>query len=339
LPEIFDLEPAKENLRVQRWVVIVAILLFIIKILAYFLTHSIAILTDALESTVNVIAGFIGFYSLYVSAKPRDIDHPYGHGKAEFLSSAVEGVLIIVAGLIIIYEGTRKLLHPAPLEQLDYGIVLIVLSAIINYVMGFIAIKKGRKNKSLALESSGRHLQSDTYSTLAIIGGLVLIYFTKLEFIDSLVAMLMSCIIIFIGYRITRKSIAGIMDEADQKILTELVEFLNKHRRPNWIDVHNLRVIKFGSILHVDCHLTVPWYLNVLEAHKETEALTKLIRNEFGETMEFFVHVDGCIEPSCPICNKDDCDQRQHAFQEKINWTLENIISDKKHRIPPYHEA
>jgi cation diffusion facilitator family transporter len=339
LPEIFDLEPAKENLMVQRWVVIVAILLFIMKIVAYVLTHSIAILTDALESTVNVIAGFIGFYSLYVSAKPRDRDHPYGHGKAEFLSAAVEGVLIIIAGMVIIYEATNKLLHPSPLEQLDYGIVLIVLSALINYLMGFVAIRKGRKNKSLALESSGRHLQSDTYSTLAIIAGLVLIYFTKLDFIDSIVAMLMACIIIFIGYRITRKSIAGIMDEADLKILTELVELLNRNRRPNWVDVHNLRVIKFGSILHVDCHLTVPWYLNVLEAHKETEALTRLIRNEFGETMEFFVHVDGCIEPSCPICGKEDCAERQHAFQEKINWTLENIISDKKHRIQPFHEA
>jgi cation diffusion facilitator family transporter len=217
--------------------------------------------------------------------------------------------------------------------------MLIAASALINYLMGFIAIKKGRKNKSLALESSGRHLQSDTYSTLAIIAGLVLIYFTKLEFIDSIVAMLMSCIIIFIGYRITRKSIAGIMDEADLKILTELVELLNRHRRPNWIDVHNLRVIKFGSILHVDCHLTVPWYLNVLEAHKETEALTRLIRNQFGETMEFFVHVDGCIESSCPICSKEDCQQRQHAFQERIKWTHENIISDKKHRILPFYEA
>ena len=339
MPEIFVLEPAKENLRVQRWVVFVAILLFIIKIVAYFLAHSIAILTDALESTVNVIAGFIGFYSLYVSAKPRDRDHPYGHGKAEFLSSAIEGVLIIIAGLVIIYEATNKLLNPSHLHQLHYGITLIVLSAIINYVMGFIAIRKGKKNKSLALESSGRHLQSDTYSTLAIIAGLVLIYFTKLEFIDSIVAILMACIIIFIGYRITRKSIAGIMDEADLKILTELVELLNRHRRPNWIDVHNLRVIKFGSVLHVDCHLTVPWYLNVLEAHKETEALTRLIRNKFGEMMEFFVHVDGCIEPSCPICSKDDCQERLHPFQEKINWTLENLISDKKHRIHPVREA
>jgi len=339
LSEIFDLEPAKENLSVQRWVVIVAILLFIIKIVAYFLTHSIAILTDALESTVNVIAGLIGFYSLYISAKPRDRDHPYGHGKAEFLSSAVEGVLIIIAGLVIIYEATNKLLHPAHLEQLDYGIILVAFSALLNYLMGFIALRKGRKNKSLALESSGRHLQSDTYSTLAIIAGLAMIYFTKLEFIDSIIAMLMACIILFIGYRITRKSIAGIMDEADLKILTQLVELLNKHRRPNWIDVHNLRVIKFGSVLHVDCHLTVPWYLNVLEAHKETEALSRLIRNQFGETMEFFVHVDGCIEPSCPICTKIDCHQRQHAFEKKINWTLENLISDKKHRIQAFNEA
>jgi cation diffusion facilitator family transporter len=311
--------------------VIVAIILFVLKIFAYFLTLSVAILTDALESTVNVISGIIGFYSLYVAAKPRDRDHPYGHGKAEFLSSAVEGVLIIIAGLIIIYEATNKLLHPAQLKKLDYGIILIGFSAIFNFVMGYIAVKKGKQNKSLALESSGRHLQSDTYSTLAIIGGLILIYFTKIEALDSIVAILMSFLIIWVGYRITRKSIAGIMDEADQKILGELVLLLNKYRRTNWIDVHNLRVIKFGSILHVDCHLTVPWFLNVLEAHQETEELTRQIMNQFGEMMEFFVHVDGCGDFSCPICIKEDCPVRQHPFQEKIKWTLENILIDKKH--------
>ena len=325
------MEPGKENLRVQRWIVIVAIILFVLKIFAYFLTLSVAILTDALESIVNVISGIIGFYSLYVAAKPRDRDHPYGHGKAEFLSSAVEGVLIIIAGLIIIYEAIHKLLHPGQLKKLDYGIILIGLSAVFNFVMGYFAVKKGKKNKSLALESSGRHLQSDTYSTLAIIAGLILIYYTKIEALDSIVAILMSFLIIWVGYRISRKSVAGIMDEADQKILGELVQLLNQYRRPNWIDVHNLRVIKFGSILHVDCHLTVPWYLNVLEAHQETEELTRLIMNQFGEMMEFFVHVDGCGDFSCPICIKEDCQVRQHRFQEKIEWTLENILTDKKH--------
>ena len=325
------MEPGKENLRVQRWIVIVAIILFVLKIFAYFLTLSVAILTDALESTVNVISGIIGFYSLYVAAKPRDRDHPYGHGKAEFLSSAIEGVLIIIAGLIIIYEAIHKLLHPGQLKKLDYGIILIGLSAVFNFVMGHVAVKKGKKNKSLALESSGRHLQSDTYSTLAIIAGLILIYYTKIEALDSIVAILMSFLIIWVGYRISRKSVAGIMDEADQKILGELVQLLNQNRRPNWIDVHNLRVIKFGSILHVDCHLTVPWYLNVHEAHQETEELTRLIMNQFGEMMEFFVHVDGCGDFSCPICIKGDCQVRQHPFQEKIEWTFENILTDKKH--------
>lgn len=327
------MEQGKENLRVQRWVVMVAIVLFVLKIVAYFLTKSIAVLTDALESTVNVIAGIIGLYSLYVSAKPKDADHPYGHGKAEFLSAAIEGTLIMVAGLIIIYEAGYNLFNTHTLEKLDYGILIVALSGLINFIMGQIAIRKGRKNKSLALEASGRHLQSDTYSTAAVICGLILIYFTNIQQIDSIVAIIMSFIIMFVGYRITRKSIAGIMDEADEKILSQLVDLLNHNRRPNWIDIHNLRVIKFGSVLHVDCHLTVPWYLNVQESHEETEKLMNLIQHEFGESMEFFVHVDACKDFSCPICTINDCKVRLHPFQKMITWTPENIISDKNHLL------
>jgi cation diffusion facilitator family transporter len=317
----------------QRWLVITACFLFLLKIVAWYLTKSVAILTDALESIVNIIAAFIGIYSLYISAKPRDENHPYGHGKAEFLSAAIEGVLIMIAGIFIIYESIRHLLFPLPLQQLDYGIILVAISAVINFGVGYIAKKRGIKNKSIALEASGRHLQSDTYSTIAIITGLTLIYFTGLQQIDSIVAIIISFIIIFVGYRITRKSIAGIMDEADKKILSRLVDFLNQYRNQNWIDIHNLRVIKFGSVLHVDCHLTVPWYLNVRESHIEIEKLTQFIENEFGESMEFFVHADDCVESSCPICLKDDCHVRQHPFTKKIEWTLENIIPNQKHQL------
>src|SRR5690242_18734071 len=114
--------------------------------------------------------------------------------------------------------------------------------------MGYVAIKRGKKSDSLALEASGRHLQSDTYSTIAIIASLVLIYFTNIQQIDSIVAIIISIVILIIGYRITRRSIAGIMDEADKKILTQMVQLLNQHRRENWVDIHNLRVIKFGSV-------------------------------------------------------------------------------------------
>jgi len=166
-----SLDSHQTNLRVQKWVVTVAIVLFILKITAWFLTNSVSILTDALESTVNVIAGLIGWYSLYVAAKPRDVDHPYGHGKAEFISAAVEGTLIVIAGLIIIYEAVLNFLHPHPIQKLDYGIVLVAISAIINFIMGNIAIRRGQKNNSLALIASGKHLKSDTYSTIGIIVG------------------------------------------------------------------------------------------------------------------------------------------------------------------------
>src|ERR1700712_3904714 len=185
------------------------------KVIAWYLTGSVAILTDALESTVNVVAGLIGVYSLYVSAKPKDTDHPYGHGKAEFLSAAVEGTLISVAGVIIVYEAVNNLLHPHTIQKLDYGIWIVAITAVINYVAGSICIKTGKKNNSLALTASGRHLQSDTYSTLGIIAGLLLLYFLKLWWIDSAVAILFAFIIFFTGYRIVRSSVSGIMDEAD----------------------------------------------------------------------------------------------------------------------------
>ena len=329
------LEKGKENLRIQLLILIIACILFALKIASWYITRSVAILTDALESIVNVIAGSTGFYALYLSAKPRDENHPYGHGKAEFLSAAIEGILIVVAGFIIIMEAIRNLIHPHDLQKLDFGILLIGISALINFITGFVAVRKGKRNKSMALEASGRHLQSDTYSTLAIIGGLVLIYFTKIRQIDGAVAILMSFIIIITGYRITRKSIAGIMDEADQKILAQMLALLNQHRHlhQNWIDLHNLRVIKFGSVLHVDCHLTVPWYLNVQESHEEIDKLTALIMGEFGESMEFFVHADGCIESSCPVCTKKDCPVRKHTFVERMDWSLENVFSDEKHRL------
>lgn len=327
------MQTGQQNLRLQKIITFIGIVLFIMKVVAWYLTRSVAILTDALESTVNVVAGLIGIYSLYVSAKPKDSDHPYGHGKAEFLSAAIEGTLISVAGIIIVYEAINNLLHPHPIQQLDYGIWIVAFTAIINYVTGSVCINTGKKNNSLALMASGKHLQSDTYSTIGIIAGLVLLYYLKLWWIDSAVAILFAFIIMFTGYKIVRTSVAGIMDEADTHLLKKLVVMLNTNRKPNWIDVHNLRIIKYGGTIHLDCHLTVPWYLNMHEAHREIDALAALVKNEYGESMELFVHSDGCLDFSCSICTKTDCSVRQHSLQKKIEWTMENIVSNVKHSI------
>jgi cation diffusion facilitator family transporter len=321
------------NYRLQKIVVTVAVILFILKIIAWWLTRSVAVLTDALESTVNVVAGFISLYSLFVAAKPRDKEHPYGHGKAEFISAAVEGSLVAMAGLVIIYEAIDNILHPHIIQKLDTGMIIIGSTAIINYVTGWYTIKTGTKNNSLALVASGKHLQSDTYSTIGIIGGMALIFLTGWTWLDSAVAIGFAFFIIYTGYTIIRSSLAGIMDEADYALLDKLVSRINENRQENWVDLHNLRIIKFGPVIHVDCHLTVPWFFNVHQAHKEIDAFSDIARNEFGESVELFVHADGCLDFSCKICNKSNCTERKHPFQKTIEWEVHNISSDEKHRL------
>jgi len=325
--------PEKENLRVQKWVAAVSLLLMLIKVTAYYITQSVAILTDALESMVNVAAGFLGLYSLYVAAKPRDEDHPYGHGKAEFLSAGVEGSLILVAGAIIIYKSAFRLFDGGEAEKIDKGIYLIAFTAIVNAAFGLVALRRGKKNNSIALMASGKHLLSDTWTTAGIIVGLIILHFTGWAWMDAAVAILFGLIIIYTGYKIVRGSIAGIMDEADVEVLTRLVNQLNRNRRINWVDLHNLRTIKYGAVLHVDCHLTVPWYLNVHEAHREIDALEALVKEEFGPAIELFVHSDGCLPFSCKICAKHECAVRQHPFEGQVEWTLRNISQNQKHSI------
>jgi cation diffusion facilitator family transporter len=309
------------------------VVLFLTKIIAYQFTHSLAILSDALESIVNVIAGFIGLYSLYVAAKPRDMEHPYGHGKAEFVSAAIEGGLIVAAGIMIVYETVLNFVQESPIQQLDTGLILIGITAVINFIAGTICINIGKRNTSLALQASGKHLQIDTYSTLGIIAGLIVILFTQQYWLDKVIALGMSILIIYNGYKIIRTSLAGIMDEADMQLLNRFVKVLNENRQENWVDLHNLRVIKYGSLLHVDCHFTVPWYLNVHEAHREIDALAALIKQQFGDAIELFVHTDGCLPFSCTICTKTDCEVRQQPMKGRLDWTLKNIISNEKHRL------
>ena len=323
---------AKQNLEVQKRLTAIIVLLFIIKLVAWYLTNSVAILTDALEYTINVIAGFIGLYSLYLSSKPRDEDHPYGHGRAEFISAAVEGTLMIVSAFIIVYEAINNLKHPHTIEKLDYGILLVLLTAVINYVVGFYSVKRGSENNSLPLIAAGRHMQSDTYATIGVLIGLVLLFFYKFPWIDSAVALVFALIIVVSGYKILRSSIAGIMDEADNELLEKVIKVLNEKRRENWIDLHNLRIIKYGSVIHLDCHITIPWYFNIHQGHNEVKILEDIVRENFGDSVELFVHTDGCLDFSCKVCTKHDCTVRQSPLIKKIEWNVENISSNQKHK-------
>lgn len=321
----------KQNFKLQLIIALVGIGLFIVKLVAWHMTHSVAILTDALESTINVVAAFVGLYSLHYAHQPKDVNHPYGHGKIEFLSAGIEGTLICLAGIGIIYQAIVNLIHPPEIHQIDLGIILVSVTAVINFAMGTVAVKLGARNKSAALAASGKHLQTDTYSTLGIVFGLVLMTMTGQQWIDSASALLFGGLVVFTSFRILRSSVAGIMDEADHSLIKEIVTFINEHRRENWIDLHNLRIIKYGSVLHFDMHLTMPWYLDIEEAHIEQEILAQLLRQKYGAHVEIFAHIDPCRDFSCRLCTKQKCTVRQHSFEKKVVWTAENTSQNHKH--------
>lgn len=322
-----------ENLRLQCLVVVASIVLFGTKIYAWYLTGSVAIFTDAMESTVNVITGLIGLYSLYLSSLPKDKNHPYGHGKVEFLSASVEGTLITLAGIFIIHKAIMQYNKPITIQKLDVGIAIILGTAVVNFIIGRMAVDTGNKNNSLALVASGQHLKSDSYSSLGILIGLIALRITGIGWIDGTVAIVFALIIIREGIKILRASVAGIMDEADLKIINRLVKVLNENKHQHWIDLHNLRIIKYGATLHMDCHLTIPWYFNIHEGHAEVDRLEKLVKSNFNESIELFVHTDGCLDFSCKICVISDCAVRKNAFVERLEWNLENISLNSKHRL------
>lgn len=326
-------EKSNANIAFQKWIAFVGVLLFVGKIIAWKLTNSDAVFSDAMESIVNVISAFMGLYSLYLAAKPRDENHPYGHGKVEFVTSAIEGSLISIAGVMIIYEGTNSLISGKILGKLDLGIWIIAATAVINYVVGYISIQKGKKENSIVLVSSGKHLQSDTITTLGVVTSLILVYFTDLVWIDSFVALILGIYIITIGYKIIRKSLSGIMDEADPEMLTRLAKFLNENRKKEWIDIHNMKIQQFGSRLHIDAHITLPWYFELRTAHDEMEDVIKLIAKNTDRSVEFNFHMDDCKPTSCAICQIFECPVRQHAFTKKIEWNGDNISQPDKHTL------
>ncbi|PZU91610.1 MAG: cation diffusion facilitator family transporter [Chryseobacterium sp.] len=321
------------NIAFQKWIAVAGVILFAGKLVAWKLTNSDAVFSDAMESIVNVISAFLGLYSLYLAAKPKDENHPYGHGKVEFVTSAIEGSLISIAGVMIIYEGTNSLISGKVLEKLDLGIWIIAATAIINYIIGYISIQKGKKENSIVLVSSGKHLQSDTITTFGVVLSLILVSITKLVWIDSVVALSLGIYIIVIGYKIIRKSLSGIMDEADPEMLDRLASFLNESRKPEWIDVHNMKIQQFGSRLHIDAHLTLPWYFELRTAHDEMEEVIKLIAKNTDRSVEFNFHMDDCKPTSCAICQIFECPVRQHVFTKKIEWNGENISQPDKHTI------
>ncbi len=332
-----EMEEHKLKQRVQLVVLLVSCLILAGKFVAYFITHSVGILTDAMESIVNVVAGAISLLSLYIAARPKDTTHPFGHGKIELISASIEGLLIVLAGGLIIYEGIHRLIVPAEIRQLDLGIYIIAASGVVNYLAGWCAIRVGRKHNSMALVAEGKHLQSDSYSTLGLLVGLGLLYFTQIQWIDSAIAIVFGVIIIVTGVGILWKTMDNLLDKADMELLEDVARTLNEAQNDEWIDIHNAKILKYGSRIHLDCDLTIPWFYTITQGHQIADDFKDVLRSKYADRITFNIHIDPCnvSRVKCGHCACETCAYRQKPFEGKEIVTVGDFVQEEQEKESP----
>src|SRR5665648_859125 len=226
--------------------------LMAIKFLAFYLTGSAAILSDALESIINVVAAGFALGSIIIAAKRPDPDHPYGHGKVEYFSAGFEGALIVLAALAIFYEAWPRLLAPQAIPKLEKGLLLILGAALVNLILGMVLLMLGRRTKSVVLIADGKHVLTDVITTVGVVLGLVGVYFTGWNWLDGAVAILVGLNILVTGARLVHQAAAGLMDTSDPELLEEICRVIAEQRRPMWIDIHQLRGRRARTRVFID---------------------------------------------------------------------------------------
>lgn len=328
-----DAKPSKVEPRKKAILIAlsVSMVLMLAKFLAYLITHSNAILTDAAESIVNVLASSFAFYSIYLATVPKDTNHPYGHGKVEFFSAFLEGALITIAGVIIIFKSGYDLIYPQPILRLFEGAAIIGATGLVNMLTGYYLIREGKSQRSITLEADGRHLLTDAVTSAGLVAGVVLIRLTGLYWLDGVISILLGIYIVHNGYKLTRRSVGGLMDESDLELVKEIVALMQKNRQDPWIDVHNLRAQQYGADLHIDCHVTLPYYFDLNQVHHEISAIDEMINGNASGKTELFIHADPCLPDCCNYCHMKECPVRAEVFRNEITWTIDNVTKNKKH--------
>lgn len=271
---------------------VIGCLMFVIKVGAYLLTGSAAILSDAAESVVHVAAVFFAAYSLRLSYKPADDDHLYGHSKIAFFSAGFEGAMIILAALYIIYESIHKWITGLHLENLGYGALLTAAATLINGALGGYLVWLGRRKRSLILEANGKHVLTDCWTSAAVLVGVGLTLFTQWLPWDPICGILMAVNILVAGGGLIRSAMAGLMDQADPAAHRQLVELLNRETTQRGLSYHALRHRSVGDAHWVELHLLFPEGTLLAEAHRTATA----IENVIEASMQPRAHVTSHLE-------------------------------------------
>lgn len=324
-------ELSQKEQRSRKWAAVVSlvvgIFLMLTKFWAHNLTNSQAIFSDAMESIVNVVAAGLALFVIYYASKPLDKDHPYGHGKVEYFSSAFEGGLITFAAVLIVVDAVKKYFSGNELTELSLGLVIVCAAGIANLLLGLFLIQQGKKNGSTALRASGKHVITDFWSSVIIILGLAVVVLTGLHWLDSVLAFLVGCYLAYEGVKLVRESIGGLMDEEDLSVLEDLSKIFDSVEFRGIIQIHHVRVIRSGWYHHIDAHVVLPEFWDVNTVHDVMLQFEKaVIKNyKFGGEMNF--HVDPCRRVYCKNCDLANCSVREEPFHEKIHNTVEHLRS------------
>ncbi len=307
--------------------------LILAKFGAWWVTESTAILSDALESIINVVTSGFALYAVWLSARPRDEDHPYGHGKVEYVSAAIEGALILSAAVAILVVAVPRFWRPSDLDRLDLGAALISVIGIVTLVMGTLIRNAGRRLESPTIEADGAHLRADAVTTFGVLVGVILVRFTGVVWLDPLTAVVVAGSLVFTGIRIMRTAVGGLMDEADPALLDEIGDTLARVRRPGWVTPHHAKVHRLGQAIHVDMHLVFPRYWSLSQAHDASEEIEAALQARFGERTEAMVHMEPCTDQSCTYCDAPQCPVRAAEFIARRRWDHTTIA--RTHRAQP----
>lgn len=275
------------------WLSIAAALVTIaLKASAWILTGSVGLLSDAAESVVNLVAAIVALIALKVAAKPADKNHHFGHSKAEYFSSAIEGVMIFVAAAVIMVLAIRRLLAPQPLEQVGIGLLISVIAAAVNGAVALVLIRAGRRYNSITLRADGQHLMTDLVTSVGVVLGIGLVGLTGWYVLDPIVALAVGINILWTGWRLVAESTAGLMDESLPKETNDRLRQILAEHSSDDIKFHAVRTRVSGARAFMEMHMLVPGDWSVKRGHDAMEDLIAVIREEYPE-----LHVSGHLEP------------------------------------------
>jgi cation diffusion facilitator family transporter len=321
------------RLRAASVSLLVGITLLAAKFWAHRVTNSTAVLSDALESIVNVVAAGFAIGGVLFAGRPADRSHPYGHGKIEFFTAAFEGGLISFAAVIILIEAVRGFVDGVVVREIDAGIAIILGSGIANAGLGWYLIRAGRRYHSLTLVADGRHVLSDFWTSLGVIVSLLVVRLTGRTWADLAVASVVGIQLGVTGLRLVRQAAGGLLDEEDREVVVKLVGALERTSVSGIIRIHHLRAIRAGRFHHIDAHLVVPEFWSVTKAHDASDEFSRSVILAFGGEGEIIFHTDPCRRIYCALCDLPECPIRREPFVFRPALTVDEAVQEDKDEL------